>query len=249
MLSAFSVERCPPSRWNTVRHQPGIVSAIAWNTQLAKNWPLLGHTLVSGLAWAGIAYLTFFVTIPGPAKEKPEADKPQQVAKKAAASSKPKKKARPAAPPPIPEEEREQMLAGSDPTYPMWGYGCVLAKNDQGKVRCDESRGTVLMNMRGEIVMRDVSMDAPMQFLDRLCPEKTKISRTGYAMGPLLPGKAMKAMLHTVRTHWKDAKGTVAPMATPNCSTYGRSNCSRQDGVDYDDSGLMAMRAAASLRR
>jgi len=41
----------------------------------------------------------------------------------------------------------------------------------------------------------------------------------------------------------------VAPMATPNCSTYGRSNCSRQDRVDYDDSGLMAMRAAASLRR
>ena len=40
-----------------------------------------------------------------------------------------------------------------------------------------------------------------------------------------------------------------APMATPNCSTYGRSNCSRQDRVDYDDSGLMAMRAAASLRR
>ena len=33
MLSAFSVERCPPSRWNTVRHQHGIVSAIAWNTQ------------------------------------------------------------------------------------------------------------------------------------------------------------------------------------------------------------------------
>ena len=34
MLSAFSVERCPPSRWNTVRHQHGIVSAIAWNTHL-----------------------------------------------------------------------------------------------------------------------------------------------------------------------------------------------------------------------
>jgi len=33
MLSAFSVERCPPSRWNTVRHQHGTVSAIAWNTQ------------------------------------------------------------------------------------------------------------------------------------------------------------------------------------------------------------------------
>ncbi|ABM43707.1 hypothetical protein Ajs_3595 [Acidovorax sp. JS42] len=32
MLSAFSVEHCPPSRWNTVRHQHGIVSAIAWNT-------------------------------------------------------------------------------------------------------------------------------------------------------------------------------------------------------------------------
>ncbi|MFC7459156.1 putative bifunctional diguanylate cyclase/phosphodiesterase, partial [Hydrogenophaga defluvii] len=27
------VERCPPSRWNTVRHQHGIVSAMAWNTQ------------------------------------------------------------------------------------------------------------------------------------------------------------------------------------------------------------------------
>jgi hypothetical protein len=39
------------------------------------------------------------------------------------------------------------------------------------------------------------------------------------------------------------------PMATPNCSTYGRSNCSRQDRVDYDYSGLTAMRAAASLRR
>ena len=34
MLSAFSVEHCPPSRWNTVRHQHGIVSAIAWNTQV-----------------------------------------------------------------------------------------------------------------------------------------------------------------------------------------------------------------------
>ncbi|KAB0571144.1 hypothetical protein F7Q92_21470, partial [Ideonella dechloratans] len=32
MLSAFSVEHCPPSWWNTVRHQRGIVSAIAWNT-------------------------------------------------------------------------------------------------------------------------------------------------------------------------------------------------------------------------
>ena len=37
MLSAFSVERCPPSRWNTVRHQHGIVSAIAWNTQLDRS--------------------------------------------------------------------------------------------------------------------------------------------------------------------------------------------------------------------
>ncbi|WP_084462923.1 hypothetical protein [Hydrogenophaga sp. PBC] len=36
MLSAFSVERCPPSRWNTVRHQHGIVSAIAWNTHLGE---------------------------------------------------------------------------------------------------------------------------------------------------------------------------------------------------------------------
>ncbi len=28
----------------------------------------------------------------------------------------------------------------------------------------------------------------------------------------------------------KALKGkSVAPMATPNCSTYGRSNCSRQD--------------------
>ena len=39
------------------------------------------------------------------------------------------------------------------------------------------------------------------------------------------------------------------PMATPNCPTCGRSNCSRQDRVDYDYSGLTAMRAAASLRR
>jgi len=37
MLSAFSVERCPPSRWNTVRHQHGIVSAIAWNTQMMNS--------------------------------------------------------------------------------------------------------------------------------------------------------------------------------------------------------------------
>jgi len=26
------------------------------------------------------------------------------------------------------------------------------------------------------------------------------------------------------------SKGFCAPMATPNCSTFGRSNCSRQDG-------------------
>ena len=32
MMSDFSVEQRPPSRWNTVRHQHGVVSAIAWNT-------------------------------------------------------------------------------------------------------------------------------------------------------------------------------------------------------------------------
>jgi len=36
MLSAFSVEQCRPSCWNTVRHQHGIVSAMAWNTQLSS---------------------------------------------------------------------------------------------------------------------------------------------------------------------------------------------------------------------
>jgi hypothetical protein len=41
----------------------------------------------------------------------------------------------------------------------------------------------------------------------------------------------------------------ASPMATPNCSTYGRSNCSRQDGSDYDDSVVKAMRAAASSKR
>ncbi|HCX33647.1 MAG TPA: hypothetical protein DHV08_08825 [Rhodocyclaceae bacterium] len=32
-LSAISVERCPPSRRNAVRHQSGTVSGMAWNTQ------------------------------------------------------------------------------------------------------------------------------------------------------------------------------------------------------------------------
>ncbi|KAB0571151.1 hypothetical protein F7Q92_21455, partial [Ideonella dechloratans] len=43
MLSAFSVEHCPPSWWNTVRHQRGIVSAIAWNTHGAVGGPHLGQ--------------------------------------------------------------------------------------------------------------------------------------------------------------------------------------------------------------
>ena len=43
MLSAFSVEQCPPSHWNTVRHQYGIVSAIAWNTHI-------GHAKLTGPA-------------------------------------------------------------------------------------------------------------------------------------------------------------------------------------------------------
>ena len=42
MLSAFSVQRCPPSRWNTVRHQHGIVSAIAWNTQAYRTSDSIG---------------------------------------------------------------------------------------------------------------------------------------------------------------------------------------------------------------
>ena len=41
----------------------------------------------------------------------------------------------------------------------------------------------------------------------------------------------------------------LSPMATPNCSTYGQSNCSRQNVADYDYSGVTAMRAAASFRR
>ena len=32
-LSAFSLERCPPSRRNAVRHHSGTASAMAWNTQ------------------------------------------------------------------------------------------------------------------------------------------------------------------------------------------------------------------------
>ena len=48
MLSAFSVERCPPSRWNTVRHQHGIVSAIAWNTQLSELGQNLERAAASG---------------------------------------------------------------------------------------------------------------------------------------------------------------------------------------------------------
>ena len=32
-LSAISVERCPRSPWNAVRHHSGTVSGIAWNTQ------------------------------------------------------------------------------------------------------------------------------------------------------------------------------------------------------------------------
>ena len=32
-LSAFSVEQCPPSRRNAVRHQSGTVSGMAWKTQ------------------------------------------------------------------------------------------------------------------------------------------------------------------------------------------------------------------------
>ena len=51
MLSAFSVEHCPPSRWNTVRHQHGIVSAIAWNTHEVALHPAdLGLTLRQGQA-------------------------------------------------------------------------------------------------------------------------------------------------------------------------------------------------------
>jgi hypothetical protein len=57
----------------------------------------------------------------------------------------------------------------------------------------------------------------------------------------------------TVWTQLREGKReclwSEAPMATPNCPTCGRSNCSRQDRWDYDDCGLMAMRAAASLRR
>ena len=61
MLSAFSVERCPPSRWNTVRHQHGIVSAIAWNTQLAAELPLQANFLAFAIpgAVATVAMIIF----------------------------------------------------------------------------------------------------------------------------------------------------------------------------------------------
>jgi len=35
-LSAISLEWRPRSRWNTVRHQLGIVSALGWNTHSSK---------------------------------------------------------------------------------------------------------------------------------------------------------------------------------------------------------------------
>jgi hypothetical protein len=58
-LSAFSVKRCPPSRWNAVRHQSGMVSGMAWNTQgrtLRKGSQRTGDSLgpdvpATGLPW------------------------------------------------------------------------------------------------------------------------------------------------------------------------------------------------------
>jgi hypothetical protein len=41
-LSAISVERCPPSRRNAVRHQSGTVSGMAWNTHIARAKRLTG---------------------------------------------------------------------------------------------------------------------------------------------------------------------------------------------------------------
>ncbi|HEV6966115.1 MAG TPA: hypothetical protein VK305_11925, partial [Roseateles sp.] len=53
MLSAISVERCPPSRRNAVRHHSGTVSAIAWNTQLRVTLGELLRLLLHLLAQLG----------------------------------------------------------------------------------------------------------------------------------------------------------------------------------------------------
>ena len=68
---------------------------------------------------------------------------------------------------------------------------------------------------------------------------------------PVFVDLAKSGLVPIVGLNYKDPRKDAleSPMATPNCSTYGRSNCSRQDRVDYDYSGLTAMRAAASLRR
>ena len=68
---------------------------------------------------------------------------------------------------------------------------------------------------------------------------------------PVFVDLAKSGLVPIVGLNYKDPRKDAleSPMATPNCSTYGRSNCSRQDSVDYDYSGLTAMRAAASLRR
>ena len=80
----------------------------------------------------------------------------------------------------------------------------------------------------------------------RIKIEAVSLDSTSIKVHPDGTGALKKTAHKPSESH--EADGTP-PMATPNCSTYGRSNCSRQDGVDYDDSGLMAMRAAASLRR
>ncbi len=61
--------------------------------------------------------------------------------------------------------------------------------------------------------------------------------------------EAISTVLAIVTTVAMGYLGFRSPMATPNCSTYGRSNCSRQDGSDGNYTGVTAMREAASFNR
>ena len=57
--------------------------------------------------------------------------------------------------------------------------------------------------------------------------------------------EAVQDRLNDASEHWLDS----SPMARSNSPTLGHPKFPQAGRPDYDDSGVMAMRAAASLRR
>ncbi|WP_234265194.1 nuclease-related domain-containing protein [Hydrogenophaga sp. NFH-34] len=106
-------------------------------------------------------------------------------------------------------EKRSFMTSGSKPYDPIWAFSCPATKDHRGMDVCDRSSKGVVFNESGDVVLKDVSENAPRELLKQYCKPGQHIASTG-TMGPLLSQASFKRVKSASNAHWQPRQSIVS---------------------------------------